>query len=234
MTLSETKQDNIAITTYEEAAEVVARFGILPLASLIPEHPSVNGITKAENWHTGSDLDPWLWRAQFPGDGLAAYGKFIKKKAILISREWFPAYMAAIASTASLQERYNNGLCSKEALLLFNIIEEEEGIETRRLRSKAEMKATEKKTAFDNAVTELQGSLDIVISGVKERHNADSEKNGWNSTSFETAEHWMAETGLAPFNGTRNEAIEWLKAEMDKVWSPAAQAWIYKTFSWKK
>lgn len=60
--------------------EIVAKIGILPLATLIPEHPSLNGLTKAENWHTGSELDPWSWRVRFPGEGLAGYGKFVKKK----------------------------------------------------------------------------------------------------------------------------------------------------------
>lgn len=72
------KQENV--TTFEEMAEVVARLGIVPLAPLIPEHPSVNGLTLAENWHTDTELDPWRWRVRFPGEGLAGYGKFIKKK----------------------------------------------------------------------------------------------------------------------------------------------------------
>ncbi|MDQ0195023.1 AlkZ-related protein [Paenibacillus wynnii] len=220
------------ITTYDEAANIISEIGILPLATLLPDHPSLNSLTKAENWHTGSELDPWAWRARFPGEGIAAYGKFIKKKAILISKEWFPAYVAALGSGSTLEERYKNGLCSREALTLFRIIREDEGIETRRLRTEADMKATEKKTAFDNAVTELQGTLDIVISGVDERKNAEGEKSGWNSTSFETVSHWMEDSGISPFKGTRTEAKEWLKSEMDKVWSPAAKTWMYKAWKW--
>jgi len=221
-----------SITTYEEAAEVISRMGFLPLAPLIPEHPSLNRITKAENWHIGSEYDPWLWRARFPGDGLAAYGKFIRKKGILVSREWFPAYVAALGSDDPLKVRYKNGLCSKEALKLLAIIEEEEGIETRKLRLEADMKPADQKSAFDNAVTELQGSLDIVISGVKERQNAEGEKNGWNSTSFETVRHWMEAGDLSPFAGTRSDAVKWLKNEMDKAWTPAAKTWICKLWSW--
>ncbi len=220
------------ITTYEEAAEIVAKVGILPLAPLIPEHPSISGITKAENWHTGTELDPWAWRARFPGEGLAGYGKFIKKKAVLVSREWFPVFVAAAGSSLALEERYNNGLSSREALTLLKIIRANQGIDTRSLRAEAEMKAKEKKSQFDNAVTELQGSLDIVISGVKERHNAEGEKNGWNSTSFETASHWLKESGLSTYPGSRDEAIQWLHSRMDGIWSPAAIAWINKSLSW--
>ncbi|WP_410511386.1 hypothetical protein PaeBR_14965 [Paenibacillus sp. BR2-3] len=220
------------ITTFEEATKIISEIGILPLAPLLPDHPSLSGLTKPENWHTGSEFDPWLWRARFPGEGIAAYGKFIKKKAILVSREWFPVYVAALGSDLPLEERYNNGLSSREALTLLAIIREQEGIETRKLRAEAEMKAKEKKTAFDHAVTELQGSLDIVISGVKERQNAEGEKNGWNSTSFETVSHWMEESGISPFPGTREDATEWLKSEMDKGWSAAAKSWIVKAWGW--
>lgn len=222
-----------SITTFEEMAEVVAKLGIVPLAPLIPGHPSVNGLTLAENWHTGSGLDPWGWRVRFPGEGLAGYGKFIRKKAVLVSREWLPAYLAAAGSPRSLEERYDSGLATREALTLLQIIREHEGIETRQLRSMADMKAKEKKTAFDNAVTELQGTLDIVISGVKQRLNADGEPNGWNSTSFETSGQWMNDAGIEPFEGTREEAVAWLRSRTDGSWTPEAIAWISKALGWK-
>ncbi|AIQ47494.1 hypothetical protein R70723_17585 [Paenibacillus sp. FSL R7-0273] len=219
------------VTTFEEMTEVVSRLGILPLAQLIPGHPSLNGLTKAENWHTGSELDPWSWRARFPGEGLAGYGKFIRKKAILVSREWFPAFVKAVGSPTELEERYNNGLASREAVQLLQIIRGNEGIETRELRTLAEMRAKEKKTAFDNALNELQGTADIVISGVKARLNAEGEVNGWNSTSFETAGHWMKENSLHVFGGSREEASEWLQTAMEARWSNEAKVWIRKVLS---
>ncbi|MBT2287824.1 hypothetical protein J7E73_01520 [Paenibacillus albidus] len=221
-----------SITMYEEMKEVLRQYGILPLAPLIPGHPAVNALTKAENWHTDTELDPWGWRVRFPGEGFAGYGKFIKKKAVLVSREWLPEFAAAAGSPRSLEERYNDGLCSPEALKLLQIIRADQGIETRQLRTEADMRAKELKAVFDRAVTELQGTLDIVISGVKERHNAEGEKNGWNSTSYETLEHWLGENGIAAYSGSREKAVEGLRSRMDGVWTPEAIAWITKTMSW--
>jgi hypothetical protein len=178
------------IHTYEEAVEVIKEVGILPLATLVPQYPSLDGITPKENWHTGSEVDPWLWRAQFPVDGVAAYGKFLKKKSVLISRELLPLVRAIIGSKESLENRYADGLVSREAVELFRLIHEEEGIDTRVLRVKAGMKDKEKKKPFDQALLELQGSMDIVVSGTKEKTNEVGEKNGWSSTSFETMENW--------------------------------------------
>ncbi|SEN89744.1 hypothetical protein SAMN04487895_103353 [Paenibacillus sophorae] len=217
--------------TFDDAAELVTNIGILPLAPLIPEHPSLKGLTREEDWHTDTELDPWQWRVRFPGEGKAAYGKFLKKKAVLVAREWFPYFPAALGSSLTLKERYDRGLSGREALTVLEIIEGKEGIETRQLRSEAEMKAKEKKTAFDNALNELQGSVDIVISGVRARLNADGDKNGWNSTSFETAAHWMRESGMEPFAGDKEEAIAWLNARIEPVWSPEATAWIQKLWA---
>lgn len=221
-----------SVTTFEEAGEILTRLGIIPLAQLIPEHPSINELTKPENWHTGSELDPWGWRVRFPGEGLAGYGKFMKKKAVLISREWFPVFVAAVGSTRSLEERYNSGLSSREAVTLLQIIRDNQGIDTRRLRAEAEMKAKEKKTAFDNAVTELQGSLDIVISGIQGRFNDMGETNGWSSTAFETVSHWMDSNGISTFEGSREEAIDSMHSKMEGSWSPAAIAWMNKALTW--
>ncbi|PAE41474.1 AlkZ-related protein [Bacillus sp. 7884-1] len=178
------------VHTYEEAIEVIRAIGFLPLAKLIPNYPSLDSITAKEHWYTGSELDPWLWRAKFPGDGSAAYGKFVKKKSVLLSTELLPFIRAILGSPLSVEARYQDGLMSKEAVELFALIKENEGIDTRVLRIEAGMKDKEKKKLFDNALLELQGSMDICVSGTKAKTNDDGEKNGWSSTSFETMNYW--------------------------------------------
>ena len=176
--------------TYEEAIDVIIDIGFLPLAKLIPDYPSLDSITLKEHWYTGSELDPWMWRAKFPGDGAAAYGKFVKKKSVLLSTELLPFIRAILGSPLSVEDRYRDGLMSREAVELFALIKENEGIDTRVLRVEAGMKDKEKKKLFDNALLELQGSMDIVVSGTKAKTNEAGEKNGWSSTSFETMTFW--------------------------------------------
>jgi hypothetical protein len=67
--------------------KVIEEFGVLPLAPLIPEFPSLNSITAPESWHSDTEFDPWI---NFSAEGVAAYGKFIKKKSVFISRQMFP------------------------------------------------------------------------------------------------------------------------------------------------
>lgn len=197
---------NYRITKYEEAVQVIQELGILPLSDLIPGYLSLVSITPKENWHTGSELDPWQWRTKFAAEGHAAYGKFLKKKAVLISRELFPYVQAVLGSSESMEERYESGIVSSAAYQLFQLISADEGIETRALRATAKMKDKEQKKTYDRGIQELQSSLDIVIAGVKERRNALGEVNGWKSTSFQTAEYWMRETGIEKISLNDEEA----------------------------
>lgn len=225
MELSEQMQ----VSTYEQAKALVEAAGLLPLAALIPAHPFLQGVTKPECWHTGKDSDPWGWRVRFPADGTAGYGKFVRKKAVFVSAAWFPAFAAALGSTLSPEERYKQGLLSREGAEICRIVREQPGIDTRELRTAAGLRAQEHKSLFDRTVAELQGSLDIVISGVHVRLKETGEQNGWNSTSYETVEHWMKQSGLRPFAGTAEEAAEWLCREAESAWTEEAASWLRKT-----
>jgi hypothetical protein len=218
------------IKTYEEATQVIKELGILPLATLVPQYPSLDRVTLKENWHTGSEFDPWLWRAMFPSEGTAAYGKFLKKKSVLISKEILPLIRAVLGNKETMEKRYSEGLVSREAFELFKLIREEEGIDTRVLRVKAGMKDKEKKKAFDQALGELQGSMDIVVAGTKEKTNDLGEKNGWSSTSFETMDHWATMNNVAQVPNLV-EAKTALKNHLEKVSNPEAMKAFNKIFT---
>jgi hypothetical protein len=205
------------IHTYEEAIQVIKEVGFLPLASLIPHYPSLDSITSKEDWYSGSQFDPWLWRTKFPVDGVAAYGKFIKKKSVLISSELLPLIRGILGSKDSMKERFSDGVISREAFQLYRLIQEEEEIDTRILRVKAGMKDKEKKKPFDNALLELQASMDIVVSRTKEKTNEEGEKNGWSSTSFETMENWTSRNNIDQINLDMEEAKNELKGHFIKV-----------------
>lgn len=184
------------ISSYGEAVQLINEVGILPLAPLIPNHPSLYRITLGEQWLTGTEDDPWLWRTRLPSDGAAAYGKFIKKKPVLISRELFPWVKVILGSNLSIEVRYQQGLISKDALVLYQQIKEEEGIETRSLRFKARMHDKEMKKTFERSLLDLQETMDIVISGAKESRIIIDVNSAWKSTSFETTDHWMENVGI--------------------------------------
>ncbi|MEC0239645.1 hypothetical protein P4H66_07200 [Paenibacillus dokdonensis] len=229
--MNENIHTEVMIHHYEEAVEYIERVGILPLASLIPEYPSLESITPKDSWHSATEDDPWSWRTRFPLEGKAAYGKFFKKKAVLVSSEWFPWVYACLSMGTDAEKCYRDGLLSRTAWQLYQIIDIEQGIDTRVLRERALMKAKEDKKAFDQAIVELQESLFIVISGVKAKVNEMGEVNGWSSTSYETTENWMRQNGIKKINRTKEEAREELLARLGERSSDKALMFFKKTFN---
>lgn len=205
------------IKTYEEAIQVIDELGLLPLASLVPGYPSLNSITLEENWHSDTEFDPWIWRTKFSSDGIAGYGKFIKKKSILVSPKLLPYLKIILGSDESVEDRFLSGNVSREAYSLYKIIVQEEGIDTRALRSKAGLKEKEKKKLFENALIDLQGTMDIVISGIQEKKNENGETNGWSSTAFETYDSWTSRNKIASMDINREDAKKYLLAHFSNV-----------------
>ncbi|MGE6256971.1 AlkZ-related protein [Heyndrickxia sporothermodurans] len=218
------------VKTYEEAIKVIEEIGLLPLAPLIPDYPSLNSITSQSAWHSDTEFDPWIWRTKFSADGVAGYGKFIKKKSILVSRKLLPYVKAVLGSNESVEERYYNGNVSKEALNLYEIISQEEGIDTRELRKKAGLKEKENKKLFDHALLELQGAMDIVISGIQEKKNADGEKNGWSSTAFETYDSWASRNNIEVIGADKEEARNYLIDYFSRICSNESLNKLKKIF----
>ncbi|MGG1572081.1 AlkZ-related protein [Fictibacillus sp. NRS-1165] len=197
---------------------------------MFPDYPSLSSVTEKENWHSETEFDPWRWRTRFAADGVAAYGKFVKKKSVLISRELLPCFLAVMGSSKSVKDRYRDGEMSKEACDLHVIIQQDEGIDTRLLRAKAAMKSKEMKKPFDNGLLELQAGLDIVVSGTKEKQNDSGEKNGWNSTSYETIEHWTRKNKVEHIEDDREKARQKLLQHFSSITSPEAMKKIQKLF----
>ncbi|MDO7905898.1 hypothetical protein Q5741_05635 [Paenibacillus sp. JX-17] len=208
--------------TYQDAERMIRQLGILPLARLFPEHPSLDQITPKKNWFTGSELDPWQWRTRFSLEGKAAYGKIIKKKALLISPQLYAPLHCLIGGHLHPEELFDQGRMSQTAVDLYEWIVHEEGIDSRKLRKESRMSAKESKKAFDQALLELQAHGSIVIAGVRPQINREGEAYGWNSSSYESADHWMKRHGIPPFRSHAEEARAAITAQLQPVWTAKA------------
>jgi len=214
------------IETYEEACQAIAQWGIVPLSSFIPGHPSLESITQPEAWHTGMQSDPWLWRDRFPAEGVAAYGRFIAGKPLFIAGELFPLVKCLLSPNEALEERYAAGLVARSTMRLYELVNEQDGIDVRELRKLAGMQDKAEKNAFDHALIDLQESADLLISGISERLNAHGNKSGWNSTCYMLADHWIAEHDLVPVALSRAEAKTQLFARLEQNWSADALQYL--------
>jgi hypothetical protein len=218
------------VDTFEEACDVVEHLGILPLSSFIPGHPSLVSITQDAAWHTGTDTDPWLWRDRFAGEGVAAYGRFLADKPLLISREMFPLVKCLLTPSETVVGRYAAGMLARPATQIYECTRENDGIDVRTLRMLIGMQGTSDKRAFDRSLTDLQSTADIVISGISERLNDHGNKSGWNSTCYMLSDRWMEQHGIAPALFTREVAKTKLYAWIEQRWDESAVRYLKRKF----
>ena len=204
----------------------MAHWGIMPLSSFIPAHPSLEALTQPEAWHTGLQSDPWLWRDRLPAEGVAAYGRFIASKPLLIARELFPLVKCALSPGETVEERYAAGLLARSTMRIYELVSEQDGIDVKALRKLAGMQDKAEKNAFDHALIDLQSNGDLLISGISGRLNEHGNKSGWNSTCYMLAEHWMTEHGLVPLALSREEAQTRLFAWLEPRWSADALRYL--------
>ncbi|WP_152559245.1 hypothetical protein [Tumebacillus flagellatus] len=219
------------VDTYEQVQDMIREIGILPLSSFIPEYPSLEGVTRKEAWHTGSDTDPWLWRDRAAGEGVAAYGRFFKKKPILVSRDLYPYLQAVLRDEWEVDARYEDGQLSHAAKRIYEAVRDNGGIDTKALRVAVGMQDKDSKNDYDKALIELQETGDLVIAGIDERRlNDQGLKSGWNSTCYELADRWLEQHGAAPLALSREEAKAHLFAHLENVCTEAALAFFRKLF----
>jgi hypothetical protein len=216
------------VTTYEEASSAVEHLGLLPLSGFIPGHPSLESITEPGAWHTGADTDPWHWRDRFASEGVAAYGRFLGSRPILIAHGVFPLVKCLLASAHTVNERYAAGLLTRSTVQLYEIIQRHPGIEVRMLRKLAAMQDKADKRAFDHALIDLQNRADIVISGVAENRTEQGTKSGWNGTCYMLAEGWMEEHGITPLQLAPTDAWTQLSAWLEPRWEEQAVWYVQK------
>ncbi len=219
---------HLIVKTYEEACGVVEQLGILPLSGFIQAHPSLDSITDPAAWHTGADTDPWHWRDRFASEGIAAYGRFIGSRPILIAQGVFPLVKCLLAPPQTVKERYEAGLLARSTVQIYETIQHNDGIEVRVLRKLVGMQDKADKNAFDHALIDLQNTVDIVISGVAENRNDEGTKSGWNGTCYMLAEHWMEEHSIQPLQLSPADAKMQLFAWLKPRWEENAVLYLQK------
>ncbi len=219
---------HLIVKTYGEASRAVEQLGILPLSGFIPDHPSLDSLTEPAAWHTGNDTDPWHWRDRFASEGIAAYGRFLGSRPILIAQGVFPLMKCLLTSPQTVKERYTSGLLTHSTVQIYEIIQHNHGIEVRVLRKLAGMQDKADKNAFDHALIDLQSTADIVISGVAENRNDQGNKSGWNGTCYMLAEHWMKEHSIKPLQLSPADAKTQLFARLKPCWEENALLYLQK------
>lgn len=192
-------------TTFEEFTGTVRCAGFLPGGFPWSQSGvfSVHGLaTEGVMWHSGvRDLDPWEWRIRVLTDCEdIAYGKVFANKSGYITREWYPAFIAARRRAESIDDAWESGKLSRAAKRIYDALRDVPALSTFDLRIEAGL-GREKKSVFERALVELQMKLYITYCGEAQKMSKTGEPYGWPGAVLCTAENF--------FPGVEDEA-EWL------------------------
>lgn len=145
-------------------------------------------------WHTGDpETDPWEWRMRVLDErNDIAYGKIFFKKSGFITKQWYPYFLAARRGTMSFEDKYLDGLFSRDAKRIYDCINEHGSLPFHAIKVLAGF-GKEDKSSFERALVELQMKLYITICGRQQRMSQAGLEYGWSSTVFCTTESFFGD-----------------------------------------
>ena len=159
-------------------------------------------------WHTDdAQTDPWEWRIRVLKEYRdIAYGKFFFGNGGYITGEWFPYFWALRRMEAgrgegrplfrepkSLEEEYDRGNVSREALAVYRLLQEYRELPAHLLRQYGGFAGKEAGAAFERALVQLQAGFYISICGQARKVSKKGEEYGWFSSVFCLTEDFWGE-----------------------------------------
>jgi hypothetical protein len=113
----------------------------------------------------------WGWKDDSLDKKWWYYGKFLRRRATLISLAELPYFYALSENYGSLddyRQEYEDGRMTAEAKATYEAILEHGPLDTIRLRREARMSAKDAKSRFERALVELQVGLKVLPVGIAE------------------------------------------------------------------
>lgn len=167
----------------------VEEYGFLPFFKNSIQGFSVEEMCPAELWFT--DLDgPWEWKGSASKSGKCIYGKFFNGKAGFVSKEWIPDFVNYRRDGYDYDARYEDGLSAHKDKILFDTIEQNEVILSKKLKTVCNYVKGGNK-GFDTIITRLQMQSYICIADFIYMQDKFGKPYGWGVAQYTTPEHFF-------------------------------------------
>ncbi len=184
--------NDIFITSYEDLRSAVQELGFLPFFTCSIPGFSIEEHVTSDLWYAAPDGEwkVWNWKGPLINDLNCAYGKFFEKKAVYISKEWFPDFANYRRSGYDFEERYEDGLSSFRDKYLYDLIEQNAPVLSKRLKSMGNYRKGGNK-GFDTSITRLQAQSYVLISDFLYMIDKYGNEYGWGVAEYSTPEDFM-------------------------------------------
>ena len=184
--------DDLYITSYADLRDAVEELGFLPFFACSIPGFSIEEHADSELWYSSSDGDwkLWDWKGPIINDLNCAYGKFFDKKAVYISKEWFPDFANYRRGGMDFDVRFEDGLASYKDQLLYEMVDDMGPVLSKRLKALGNFRKGGN-TGFDTCITRLQAQGYVIISDFLYMVDKKGNEYGWGVAEYSTPEQFM-------------------------------------------
>ncbi len=219
-----------SVKTKKDLKEAVEKYGFVPLfAGSVPGF-SVEEHAVPEVWYSegSSEWPVWDWKGPVIRECGCAYGKFFEKRAVFISREWFPDFANYRRDGYDFDARWDEGLASRRDKVLYELLDANAPVLSKGLKNLGDYRKGGR-TGFDTLITRLQAQGYVLISDFVYERAKDGREFGWGIAQYSTPEKFFGpEFRETVYKRTPEESFERMLRHLQKILPQADEAAIRK------
>lgn len=185
---------NFTIKSKADLIAVIDEYGFLPFFENSIAGFSIEEHISPDCWWRGDtgEWDAWEWKGPVIKETGCAYGKFFEKKACYISKKWFSDFANYRRDGYDFDARYDDGLAPYKDKLLYDLIESNAPVISKKLKQLGNYKKGGNK-GFDTTVSRLQSQCYVTISDFVYMKDKFGNPYGWGVAEYSTPEKSMGE-----------------------------------------
>ena len=181
--------NDLYIKEFDDLKAAVEELGFVPFFENSIPGFSIEEHVDPRIWFSNED-GPWEWKGPVIQETGCAYGKFFEKKAVYISKEWFPDFANYRRDGYDFDARYEDGLVYIGDKRLYDLIDANAPVLSKHLKQLGNYRKGGNK-GFDTCINRLQAQGYVLISDFRYMIDRNGNEYGWGVAEYSTPEHFM-------------------------------------------
>ncbi len=181
--------NDLYISSIEDLEQAVQELGFLPyFANSVPGF-SIEEHVNPRVWFS-DEPGTWEWKGPVINELNCAYGKFFEKKAVYISKDWFPDFANYRRDGYDFDARFEDGLAAYRDRTLYDLVKGEGPVLSKRLKYLGNYRKGGNR-GFDTVINRLQAQCYVLISDFVYMTDKNGKEYGWGVAEYSTPEQFM-------------------------------------------
>lgn len=207
--------------------EAINKYGFLPYFRNSIEGFSIEEHIEPRYWF-GDEEGAWEWKGSVIQKTGCAYGKFFERKAVYISKEWFPDFANYRRDGYDFDALYDDGLARHTDKVLYDLLDKNAPIISKELKKIGDYRKGGNK-GFDTSITRLQEQCYVIISNFLYMTDKHGQPYGWGVAEYSNPEQFMGEDFTKKvYQREPQESYELIYKHLKKILPNAADGQIKK------